>query len=209
MDGTLIDSAEFHWVTWHDTLSDLGIALTRETFGGWFGSRNDRILRGYFPDMAADEMRDIGERKESRYRDMVRAEGIALLPGIEAWLARLHAGAWRQAVASSAPPANIGVLLDVLHLGDVLQATVSAEEVPHGKPAPDVFLRAAEKLGVSPSRSVVVEDAGIGVEAGRAGGMRTIGITGTDPARRLDADIVIASMADLPLDTFDTLVPAG
>ena len=208
MDGTLIDSAEFHWVTWRDALSQLGVELTRETFNGWFGSRNDRILRGYFPDMPADEMRDIGERKESSYRDIVRAEGIALLPGIADWLERLHADGWRQAVASSAPPANIDVLLDVLHLGAVLQATVSAEEVPHGKPAPDVFLRAAEKLGVPAARSVVVEDAGVGVQAGRAAGMHTIGITGTDPPRRLDADVVIASMADLPPGTFDRLVPA-
>ncbi len=207
MDGTLIDSAEFHWVTWRDTMSQLGIDLTRETFDGWFGSRNDRILRSYFPDMPGHEMRDIGERKESRYRDMVRAEGIVLLPGIADWLERLHTDGWRQAVASSAPPANIDVLLDVLHLGTVLQAAVSAEEVPHGKPAPDVFLRAAEKLGVPPARSVVVEDAGVGVQAGRAAGMHTIGITGPDSRRRLDADVVTASMADLPPGTFDRLVP--
>ena len=100
------------------------------------------------------------------------------------WLERLHAAGWRQAVASSAPPANIDVLIEVLKLGDILQATVSAEEVPHGKPAPDVFLRAAERLGVDPHRSVVVEDAAVGVEAGRRGGMRTIGIAGAARAPR-------------------------
>ena len=154
--------------------------------------------------MSADEIRRVGELKESRYRALVRGSGIALLPGIGDWLERLHRSGWRQAVASSAPPANIDVLLEALALGDLLQATVSAEEVPHGKPAPDVFLRAADKLGVAPARSVVVEDAAIGVEAGRRGGMRTIGIS---PARTLEADVVTASMADLPADTFDRLVP--
>ena len=205
MDGTLIDSAEFHWLTWRATLAELDVDLTREVFGGWFGSRNDRILRQHFPDMTAAEMRRVGELKESRYRDLVRHEGIALLPGVADWLDRLHRAGWRQAVASSAPPANIEVLIEVLQLDSLLQATVSAEEVPHGKPAPDVFLLAAEKLGVSPSRAVVVEDAAVGVEAGRSGGMRTIGITGAE--RTLDADVVTVSMADLPLDTFDRLVP--
>jgi beta-phosphoglucomutase len=206
MDGTLIDSAEYHWLTWYETLAELGVELTREGFAGWFGSRNDRILRRYFDEMPNDEMRRVGELKEDRYRQLVRRDGITLLPGVEQWLRRLADAGWRQAVASSAPPANIDVLVDVLHLGGLLQATVSAEEVPHGKPSPDVFLRAAEKLGVPPSRSVVVEDAAIGVEAGRRGGMRTIGITG--PTGTLDADVVTVSMTDLPLDTFDRLVPS-
>jgi beta-phosphoglucomutase len=206
MDGTLIDSAEYHWLTWHETLAELGVELTREGFAGWFGSRNDRILKRYFDAMPTDEMRRVGELKEERYRTLVRRDGITLLPGVREWLERLANAGWRQAVASSAPPANIHVLLEVLDLEGLLQATVSAEEVPHGKPAPDVFLRAAEKLRVPPDRCVVVEDAAVGVEAGRSGGMRTIGIAG--PHGTLEADIVTPTMADLPEDTFDRLVPA-
>ncbi len=205
MDGTLIDSAEYHWRTWHEALAVLGVTLTREDFASWFGSRNDRILARYFPGIAAADVLRIGERKESHYRELVRAEGIVLLPGVGDWLTRLHRDGWLQAVASSAPPANIDVLLEVLHVGPLFQATVSAEEVPHGKPAPDVFLRAAEKLGVPPARCVVVEDAGVGVEAGRRGGMKTVGIVGVHGS--LDADVVTQSMADLPADTFDRLVP--
>jgi beta-phosphoglucomutase family hydrolase len=205
MDGTLIDSGEYHWLTWRETLADMGVELTREDFAGWFGSRNDRILGRYFPGMDVAQMKRVGDAKEALYREMVRRDGVELLPGIAGWLERLRADGWRQAVASSAPPANIDVLVEVLGLDDVFQATVSAEEVTHGKPAPDVFLRAAEKVGVSPSRCVVVEDAGIGVEAGRSGGMRTIGIEGAHG--RLDADVVTRSMADLPLDTFDRMIP--
>ena len=159
-----------------------------------------------FPDMPDNEVKRVGDLKEARYRALVRKDGIELLPGVRMWLERLHEAGWRQAVASSAPPANIDVLIEVLGLGDILQAAVSAEEVPHGKPAPDVFLRAAAKLGVDPHRSVVVEDAAVGVEAGRRGGMRTIAITG--PHGPLEADVVVASMTDLPPDVFDRLVPA-
>lgn len=207
MDGTLIDSANFHWITWRDSLAELGFALTPEIFRSWFGSRNDRILRQMFPDMSDSEVKRVGDLKEARYRALVRKDGIELLPGVAMWLERLHEAGWRQAVASSAPPANIEVLIEVLKLGDILQARVSAEEVPHGKPAPDVFLRAAEKLDVDPRRSIVVEDAAVGVEAGRRGGMRTIGITGVHGP--LDADIVVASIAELPPDAFDSLVAAS
>ena len=206
MDGTLIDSAEYHWLTWHDALAEEDVQLSRDEFNSWFGSRNDRILRRYFGDgISPDEIARIGGRKEARYREMVRARGISPLPGVREWLTRLREAGWRQAVASSAPAANIAVLVEVLGVDDVFQATVSAEEVPQGKPHPDVFLLAAARLGVPPARSVVVEDAPLGVEAGRRGGMRTIGISGLHG--QLDADIVTASMADLPLDTFDRLVP--
>src|SRR4030095_12876575 len=77
MDGTLIDSAEYHWITWHDTLAELGGSLTRESFNGWFGSRNDRILRRYFgDDFPVVEIARIGEQKESRYRALGREAGV-------------------------------------------------------------------------------------------------------------------------------------
>src|SRR5215203_6903801 len=163
MDGTLIDSAEYHWLTWRDTLAREGHALTRDQFASWFGQRNDAILRRYFGDgITRSEISRLGDAKEAAYRDMVRARGIEPLPGVRGWLVRLRDTGWRQAVASSEPPAHIEVIIEVLGLEGVFDAWVSAEEVAHGKPAPDVFLRAAEKLGVPAGRSVVVEDAPAG-----------------------------------------------
>jgi beta-phosphoglucomutase len=208
MDGTLIDSAEYHWLTWRDTLAREGHALTQDQFASWFGQRNDAILRRYLGDgITPSEISRLGDAKEAAYRDMVRARGIEPLPGVRGWLVRLRDTGWRQAVASSAPPANIEVIIEVLGLEGVFDTWVSAEEVAHGKPAPDVFLRAAEKLGVPAGRSVVVEDAPAGVEAGRRGGMRTIGLTSM--SRPLDADIVVASLEDLPDDAFERLVGDG
>jgi beta-phosphoglucomutase len=205
MDGTLIDSAEYHWLTWREALAAEGRVLSYEEFTSFFGQRNDAILRRILDRaIAPAEVARIGDAKEAAYRQMVRDRGIEPLPGVRAWLERLHAAGWRQAVASSAPPANIEVLLDVLGVEKCFEAYVSAEEVAHGKPAPDVFLRAAEKLGVPPSRCVVVEDAPAGVEAGRRGGMRTIGIVTMHEG--LDADVTTRSLADLPDDTFDRLL---
>ena len=144
MDGTLIDSAEYHWLTWRDTLAGEGHALTDEQFASWFGQRNDTILRRYFGDgITPAEIARLGGAKEAAYRDMVRARGIEPLPGVRRWLLRLRDTGWRQAVASSAPSENIEVIIQVLGLDGIFAAWVSAEEVAHGKPAPDVFLRAA------------------------------------------------------------------
>jgi beta-phosphoglucomutase len=206
MDGTLIDSAEYHWLAWRDTLEQEGYTLTFEHFTFSFGQRNDAILRRYFGEsISLANVERIGGAKEAAYREMVRSRGIAALPGVREWLHRLAATGWRHAVASSAPPTNIEVILDVLGVRDYFQAYVSAEDVRHGKPAPDVFLFAAERLGVPPSRCVVVEDAPAGVEAGRRGGMRTIGIASMN--RVLDADIVVSSLDQLAQDAFDKLVP--
>jgi beta-phosphoglucomutase len=207
MDGTLIDSAEYHWLTWRDALAAEGYPLTHDEFASFFGQRNDTIVRRFLgADVASDAVVRIGGDKEAAYRRMVRDRGIAPLPGVRAWLERLHRDGWKQAVASSAPPANIETLVEVLELRDVFQALASGEEVPHGKPAPDVFLHAAARLGVPPARCVVVEDAPAGVEAGRRGGMKTIGIATLHS--ELDADIVVRSLEDLPPDAFDRLLGA-
>jgi len=205
MDGTLIDSAEYHWLTWRDALAQEGHALTHDEFASFFGQRNDTILRRFFGDaISPADVARIGGDKEAAYRDMVRASGIEPLPGVREWLERLHGAGWRQAVASSAPPENIETIIDVLGLHELLQSWASGEEVAHGKPAPDVFLLAAEKLVVEPARCVVVEDAPAGVEAGRRGGMRTIGIASMN--RPLDADVVVTSLEDLPPDSFERLI---
>ena len=91
MDGTLIDSAEYHWLTWRDTLAGQGHTLTHEQFASWFGQRNDTILRRCFGDgITPEEIARLGETKEAAYRDMVRARGIEPLPGVRRWLTRLR-----------------------------------------------------------------------------------------------------------------------
>src|SRR5262249_39173850 len=149
-------------------------------------------------------VRRIGDAKEIRYRALVAARGVVALPGVREWLARLRAAGWRQAVASSGPRLNSEAIIDALALPAPFDAVVSAEEVAHGKPDPDVFLAAAERLAVAPARCVVVEDAPSGVEAGRRAGMRTLGVLSTHS--RLDADRVVRSLADLEANAFETLL---
>src|SRR5918998_5789694 len=90
VDGTLIDSSEYHWLSWREALAAEGMALTRDQFAVMFGRRNDEILRGYFgPDYPAADVARVGDAKEELYRRFVRTRGIELLPGVRRWLERL------------------------------------------------------------------------------------------------------------------------
>jgi beta-phosphoglucomutase len=205
VDGTLIDSAEYHWLTWRDALADEGFMLTRERFEATFGQRNDEILRGYFgSDMAATEIKRIGDAKEARYRELVRTRGIEPLRGVRRWLEKLRTDGWRQAIASSAPPLNIEAILEALGIASYFNAIASAEDVTRGKPDPQIFLAAAAKLNAPPARCVVVEDAPAGIEAARRASMRSIGVLTSHP--KLDADLVVHDLDELADDAFDKLL---
>jgi beta-phosphoglucomutase family hydrolase len=207
VDGTLIDSAEYHYQTWRETLLREDYELTRADFMRSFGKRNDAVVRGFLgDDVRVSDIERISEAKEARYRALVRTRGIKLLPGVGMWLERLRAGGWRQAIASSAPPLNIEAILAATNLTHHFDALVSADEVEHGKPDPQIFLLAAGKLGTPPRRCVVVEDSPAGIEAGRRAGMSTIGVLTSH--HELKADVVVRTLDDLPAGTFDQLTAA-
>lgn len=206
LDGTLVDSEEYHWQSWRDTLAAEGLTITRAQFLASFGQRNDRILPGWLgPGATPERIADVGHRKEAEYRRLAEQNGLEALPGAAAWVARLHADGWLQAVASSAPRANVDVMLRVLGLAGYFEATTAAEDVTRGKPDPQVFLEAASRLGVSSSRCIVVEDAAVGVEAARRAGMRCIGVS---RGSRLSADLAVDSLERLPPDAFTRLLDA-
>jgi len=204
LDGTLVDSADLHWLSWRDTLAAEGHPITHQQFLETFGQKNDRILPGWLgADTPLERIRRVGDAKEAEYRRLVEIHGLTALPGAAAWIRRLHAAGWKQAIASSAPRANIAVMLRVLGVDHELEAIVGAEDVTHGKPDPQVFLAAAQSVGVPPERCVVVEDAAVGVEGARRAGMKAIGV-GRAPG--LQADVVVASLEDLPDDAFIRLL---
>jgi HAD superfamily hydrolase (TIGR01509 family) len=205
MDGTLVDSAECHWQAWRDTMSREGFPVTHGQFLATLGQRNDYILRQWLGEKATPELiQHIGNAKEVLYRQLVREHGIAPLPGALEWVNLLHRQNWGQAIASAAPHANVETILDVLHASECFEAIVSAEDVHRGKPDPEVFLIAATKLGVAPEHCIVVEDALHGVEAARAAGMKSIGVS--QNAKHLPANIVVRSLDLLDENAFDNLL---
>lgn len=205
MDGTLIDSEEFHWIAWRDTMANEGITITRQQFLSSFGRRNDSILpRWLGAEVTPDRIEKIANTKEEMYRGLIRRYGIAPLPGVERWVHRLHNEGWLQAIASAAARANLEAILASLSATHIFQGIVSAEDVHHGKPDPEVYLVAASRVGVSPDRCIVVEDAAAGVEGARRVGMKSIGVNRNGV--HLPADVVVKSLELLVANAFETLL---
>jgi beta-phosphoglucomutase family hydrolase len=196
MDGVLVDTAPFHYQAWRALFAGLGKDLSDEEFRRTFGLRNDDILRANLGDMPPERLTELGLRKEVLFREAIRGK-VQPLPGAVALVRRLRAGGVKTAVVSSAPRRNVETLLDALGLSDAFDALVAEEDVERGKPDPQGYLLAAERLGERPEDCVVIEDAPGGVEAAKRAGMRCIGLAaGREPNALARADLVVASLED-------------
>ncbi len=208
MDGTLIDSARYHYDSWRELLAPEGDDLDYPGFMVGFGRRNDEWLRELpGEEIELHEIRRIGDAKEARYRELLREQGLVVLPGVLETLVRLRKDGWKNAVATSAPVQNLEIILEVTGLKGLMDGWAGSEDVRTGKPAPDVFLAAAERISVAPQHAVVVEDAAAGVLGAHQAGMTAIGV-GPHHAE-LGADRSVESLAELPTEAFAELVLAA
>jgi beta-phosphoglucomutase family hydrolase len=186
-DGVVIDSHEAHERSWFALAAELEQALTRETFVSTFGQRNESILPflGWADEVDRERIQQLGDRKEGLYREILRAEGIEPLPGVVALLEDLKRAGIPCAIGTSTPRANVECVLEITGLGGFFQDIAASEDVSRGKPDPEVFLKAAAKLGAEPSTCVVIEDAHVGIRAAKAAGMKAVAVTTTHPAESL------------------------
>jgi beta-phosphoglucomutase len=211
VDGTLVDTAELHFRAWVELCRDLSRDFTRADFAATFGRRNPEIIRHLFGDRFTDaEIDDLGARKEELYKAEAR-KGVALLPGVRQLLEGLHSAGFRQAIGTSAPLGNVDLILALTGTAHCFDAVSSAEDTQRGKPDPQVFLVAAQKLRVPPARCVVMEDAVAGVQAAKAGGMKCVGVTfvGHHPdeaLRRAGADLVVKTLEGVTVDDVRRLI---
>ncbi len=177
LDGTLVDSEPNYYEAGRRTLAEHGVAdftwtdheryvgiSTRETVTRW---KSRYGLRASVPELLAD--------KNRRYLELART-ATRVYPEMRAFVELLAGEGVPMAVASGSSPAAIDAILAGTGLDAYLRTTVSADEVAHGKPAPDVFLEAARRLGVAPADCVVLEDATPGAAAAHAAGMRCIAV---------------------------------
>ncbi len=207
LDGTLIDSADYHWEAWQEVMAAENFTISYEEYVADFGKRNDEILRGRLGEHLTDDyIARVSLAKEEAYRALVRTRGLELLPGAARWLARLQQDGWMQALGTSAPRGNIDAVFDALDIARFFNAVMSADQVERGKPFPDVFLAAARKLEVAPSDCIVVEDAPAGIEAARRAGMIALAVRSTHPD--LTGDYTVESLDLLPEVFFDQMFTA-
>jgi beta-phosphoglucomutase len=199
MDGTMVDTAELHFQAWETVCREHGRDFTRADFAATFGRRNPEIIHTLFGERFNDEQSAaLADRKEEVYRAAASA-GVVLLPGARTLLDDLHRAGFVQAIGSSAPRANLELILRLTGVARFFDAVIGSEDTQRGKPDPQVFLVAAERLGVPPARCVVFEDAVAGVQAARAGGMKAVAVRfvghhAESALRQAGADLVVESL---------------
>jgi HAD superfamily hydrolase (TIGR01509 family) len=184
-DGVLVDSLEFHQLAWLKLGQRTGLPITPEFIHETFGMTNPTILTRLLGDAAAaHDLGRYGDLKEECYRDAARGK-IVLMDGVRELLDGLTAAGALLAVGTSGPRPNLELTIETCGLTGRFAGIAALEDIDRGKPDPQVFLVAARKAGVPPARSVVFEDAPVGIQAAKAAGMRAVGVTTTHPAQAL------------------------
>jgi len=192
MDGVICDNGDLHFQSWQEAFANFPeYDFSKEIFTQTFGMNNHGVLRtllGREPE--ANEVEELAGVKEAIFREMLVGK-TTFLPGVEEWLIGFSAHGVRQAIASSAPQANIDALRRELHLDQYFDAFISAAAMP-SKPNPMVFITAAHEIGIETSNCVVIEDAVAGVQAGISAGCQVIAVTTTNlPEALAEAPLVV------------------
>lgn len=204
MDGVLVDSEPMHHEAVRVALAPEGVQVRDEDLLPYRGQRHEAAFTAlkerFGLSLGVEEyLHRVGEALLERF-----AAGVQARPGVHAVLSRLREGGYRLAVATSTPRRWAQPLLERIGVLPWLDSVVTGEEVVHGKPAPDIFLLAAQRLGVVPAACVVVEDAVAGVRAARAAGMRVIALATPEvPPQALgEADRIIEDFGAFPWELF-------
>ena len=196
-DGVVIDSHAQHEESWALLSVEIEQALPEGFFKQTFGMRNQQIMPMWLPHLEGKdgEIIALGNRKEELYREILRRDGIEALPGVKNFLKTARVAGIPASVGSSTPRKNIDTVIEMAGLDGLFDAIVSADDVQRGKPDPEVFLKGAAKLNRKPERCVVFEDAFVGIQAGKSGGMKVVGIASTHPIEKLtEADLALHSL---------------
>lgn len=199
-DGVVIDSHEQHNRSWERLSAEINEPLPEGFFKKTFGMRNQSIFPMWMPHLEGDEagIMALADRKEDMYREIIRRDGIEPLPGVKDFLKAARAAGIPTCVGTSTPRKNVETVIEIAGLEGLFDDIVSSEDVSHGKPNPEVFLKGAQKLGLPPGRCVVFEDAFVGIEAGKAGGMKVVGMATTHTIDKLtQADLALHDLVNV------------
>ena len=213
VDGVLVDSYTAHLESWRALARERGChEMTEDEFRATFGRTSREIIAEMWTEdaLSAAQVRELDDRKEELFRDMLRADFQAM-PGAGELIDSLRSAGFVIAAGSSGPPDNVLLVLEQLQRQNKFGAVVTGVDVQRGKPEPEVFLRCAQRLGVAAEQCAVIEDAQVGIEAANRAGMLSVGLAA--PPRTVDelsnADHVVESHSDLSPDLIAQWISAG
>ena len=206
LDGVIVDTAVYHFKAWKRLANELGFNFTEaqnEKLKGVSRIRSLELILGWGGiEKSAEEQHELATRKNEWYVDMIHhMTPEEILPGAKELLNSLRAAGIKTALGSASK--NAGVILDKVGILPLFDAVIDGNMVSASKPDPEVFLKGAEALGVAPAQCIVFEDAIAGVEAGKAGGMKVVGIG--EQSVLNEADLVVSGLQEINIQTLTNL----
>lgn len=198
MDGTLIDSTYADFLAWQKLFLCYEKSFTYQEYMPLLGIKSFEVVKEYLPVKNDDEIRDTLAKKLVFFRDVINTQGIKPIPFAEDFLKELKQLNVTIALATSSRRAKMEMVMEKVGLGSYFEVIVTGSEVPNGKPAPDIFLRTAEKISVEPAHCLVFEDAVMGVAAAKKAGMRCVALSTPKTVPLLfEADMLIKTFEGL------------
>lgn len=207
MDGVVVDNTKYHILTWKNFSKTLGFPVSAKTVKEKFLGRLGReIMRSLLPKkISRKQLEKLDAQREACYRK-IYAKAIKPVKGLPGFLKHLQSQKVKIAMATSAPPANVKFVLSKTGLKKYFKIIIDANGVKRGKPYPDIFLKAAKRLKVSPKNCVVFEDAMHGIEAARRAGMKVVGVaTSHHPKEIGHTDLVIKDFSKINIQKLKEL----
>ncbi|WP_337041636.1 HAD family hydrolase [Emticicia sp. 17c] len=207
MDGVICDTNPHHSLAWKSFLKKYEIDATEEEFiAHMYGKSNSYILKYFLKrDVIGEEFMQMEYEKEALFRQLYEPE-VVPINGLLTFIDDLKVNGIKTGIATSAPVENLQLILSKLPLADKMQSLLSSADVLHHKPNPEVYLKSASNLGISPQRCLVFEDSHSGVSAGKAAGAKVIGVLSTYKKEELPVcDDYILNYEGLTFDKIKTL----
>ena len=205
MDGTLVATTEADFLAWQRIFADAGRQLSFEDYFPLLGKKSHDVVY-HVLHLEGESAENALNAKMRYFEEIVSEKGISLMPNAEILLKKLKSLGIPLALATSSRKLKMELVLEEVGLLEYFDVLVSGEDVKKGKPSPDIFLLAAEKLNVEPGHCIVVEDAVSGVKAAKDAGMKCIAVTNTHNAEDLTiADMVISDFSELSLPVISSL----
>lgn len=182
MDGVIVNSEPIHFAVWKQVFAEYGLDVEYEVYKGCIGSNANYLLQliydGYGKDLRGNaQIHEQFAMAKAAYR---KEHGLPVMAGVQGAVRQLKAKGYRLAVVSSSPQEYIEQVIKSVGLDDCFEKLLSGDQIRHPKPAPDVYLMAAEVFGVTPEECAVVEDSHNGSKAAKAAGMTCYGFYNPD-----------------------------
>lgn len=212
VDGVLVDSYQAHYESWQLACREHDVEMSQDQFVATFGRTSREIIVDLWGEQftTPGSVAELDDRKEEFFRELLQRDFPAM-DGAAELIRDLHQAGFRLAVGSSGPPDNVNLVLDRLQSRSRFDGVVTGIDVRRGKPDPQVFLLAAERIDVASPHCVVIEDAPAGVAAAHRAGMKCIAIASTGRVREtlLEADLVVNSLRELDPARITRLLAGG